>query len=141
MQKQSLDHDKRPWGEFQVIDSGDGFQVKRIIVLPGKRLSLQSHKFRKEHWVVSSGEAEVEINNKISKIFPEDSKYYFVQSKVGRARDAKEVRDIFKSNNRFGDYYKSIKNTIHHVKGISKENDIIFIGGSTFVVSDIFDKN
>ena len=51
MQKQSLDHDKRPWGEFQVIDSGDGFQVKRIIVLPGKRLSLQSHKFRKEHWV------------------------------------------------------------------------------------------
>ena len=63
MQKKSLDHDKRPWGEFQVIDSGDGFQVKRIIVLPGKRLSLQSHKFRKEHWVVSSGEAEVEINN------------------------------------------------------------------------------
>ena len=40
MQKQSLDHDKRPWGEFQVIDSGDGFQVKRITVLPGKRLSL-----------------------------------------------------------------------------------------------------
>ena len=78
---------------------------------------------------------------KISQLFPEDSKYYFVQSKVGRARDAKEVRDIFKSNNRFGDYYKSIKNTIHHVKGISKENDIIFIGGSTFVVSDIFDKN
>ena len=68
MQKQSLDHDKRPWGEFQVIDSGDGFQVKRIIVLPGKRLSLQSHKFRKEHWVVSSGEAEVEINNKILKL-------------------------------------------------------------------------
>ena len=68
MQKQSLDHDKRPWGEFQVIDSGDGFQVKRITVLPGKRLSLQSHKFRKEHWIVSCGEAEVEIDNKISKL-------------------------------------------------------------------------
>ena len=78
---------------------------------------------------------------KISKIFPEDSKYYFVQSKVGRARDAKEVRDIFKLNNRCGDYYKSIKNTIKYVKGVSKENDIIFIGGSTFVVSEIFDKN
>ena len=78
---------------------------------------------------------------KISKIFPEDSKYYFVQSKVGRARDAKEVRDIFKLNNRYGDYYKSVKNTIQHVKGVSKENDIIFIGGSTFVVSEIFDKN
>ena len=78
---------------------------------------------------------------KISKIFPEDSKYYFVQSKVGRARDAKEVRDIFKLNNRCGDYYKSIKNTIKYVKGVSKENDIIFIGGSTFVVSEIFEKN
>ena len=78
---------------------------------------------------------------KISKIFPKDPKYYFVQSKVGRARDAKEVRDIFKLNKRCGDYYKSIKNTIKHVKGVSKENDIIFIGGSTFVVSEIFDKN
>ena len=78
---------------------------------------------------------------KISKIFPEDSKYYFVQSKVGRARDAKEVRDIFKLNKRCGDYYKSIKNTIKYVKGVSKENDIIFIGGSTFVVSEIYDKN
>ena len=68
MQKKSLYHDKRPWGEFQVIDSGDGFQVKRITVLPGKRLSLQSHKFRKEHWIVSCGEAEVEIDNKISKL-------------------------------------------------------------------------
>ena len=78
---------------------------------------------------------------KISKIFPEDSKYYFVQSKVGRARDAKEVRDIFKLNNRYGDYYKSIENTINYVKGVSKEDDIIFIGGSTFVVSEIFEKN
>ena len=78
---------------------------------------------------------------KISKIFPEDSKYYFVQSKVGRARDAKEVRDIFKLNNRCGDYYRSVKNTIQYVKGVSKENDIIFIGGSTFVVSEIFEKN
>ena len=77
----------------------------------------------------------------ISKLFPEDSKYYFVQSKVGRARDAKQVRDIFKLNNRNGDYYKSIENTIKYVKGISKENDIIFIGGSTFVVSEIFDNN
>ena len=68
MQKKFLDHDKRPWGEFQVIDTGDGFQVKRITVSPGKRLSLQSHKFRKEHWIVSCGEAEVEINNKVSKL-------------------------------------------------------------------------
>ena len=78
---------------------------------------------------------------KISKLFPEDSKYYFVQSKVGRARDAREVKDIFKTNNRHGDYYKSIENTVKYVRGVSKENDIIFIGGSTFVVSEIFDNN
>ena len=76
----------------------------------------------------------------ISKIFPETSKYYFVQSKVGRARNAKEVRDIFKSNNRNGDYFESIKETINYVRGICNKNDVIFIGGSTFVVSEIFDK-
>jgi len=78
---------------------------------------------------------------KISKLFPEDSKYFFVQSKVGRARNAKEVRDIFKLNNRHGDIFESIKTTIEYVKGLSNENDVIFIGGSTFVVSEIFDKN
>ena len=76
----------------------------------------------------------------ISKIFPETSKYYFVQSKVGRARNAKEVRDIFKSNNRNGDYFESIKETINYVREICNKNDVIFIGGSTFVVSEIFDK-
>ena len=76
----------------------------------------------------------------ISKIFPENSKYYFVQSKVGRARNAKVVRDAFKSNNRNGDYFKSIKETINYVRGICNKNDIIFIGGSTFIVSEIFDE-
>ena len=74
---------------------------------------------------------------KISKLFPEDSKYYFVQSKVGRARNSKEVRDVFKSNNRNGNYFESIEKTIKHVKGVCKENDIIFVGGSTFVVSEV----
>ena len=76
----------------------------------------------------------------ISTIFPSNSKYYFVQSEVGRARNAKEVRDVFKSNNRKGDYFKSIKETINYVRGICNKNDIIFIGGSTFVVSEIFDQ-
>ena len=49
--------------------------------------------------IVSLARIDDKNLKKISKIFPEDSKYYFVQSKVGRARDAKEVRDIFKLNN------------------------------------------
>lgn len=74
--------------------------------------------------------------NKIAKLFPEDSKYYFVQPNIERAIKSKEVRDIFKSHNRFGDYFESIKETISYVKGISNKNDLIFIGGSTFVVAE-----
>lgn len=49
----------RPWGNYRNIDSGDGYQVKRITVTPGGRLSLQSHKHRAEHWTVISGKARV----------------------------------------------------------------------------------
>lgn len=49
----------RPWGSFQTIDGGDGFQVKRITVKPGGRLSLQHHNHRAEHWVVIQGRAHI----------------------------------------------------------------------------------
>jgi mannose-1-phosphate guanylyltransferase/mannose-6-phosphate isomerase len=51
--------DARPWGAFDVIDVGDRFQVKRITVKPGGRLSLQSHHHRAEHWIVVKGTAKV----------------------------------------------------------------------------------
>ena len=49
----------RPWGYYQSIDSGPRYQVKRIVVSPGRRLSLQKHFHRAEHWVVVKGTAEV----------------------------------------------------------------------------------
>jgi mannose-1-phosphate guanylyltransferase/mannose-6-phosphate isomerase len=49
----------RPWGYYESIDSGERFQVKRLMVKPGARLSLQRHSRRAEHWVVVSGEALV----------------------------------------------------------------------------------
>jgi len=49
----------RPWGYYQSIDRGPRYQVKRIVVLPGRRLSLQKHFHRAEHWVVVKGTAEV----------------------------------------------------------------------------------
>jgi mannose-1-phosphate guanylyltransferase/mannose-6-phosphate isomerase len=49
----------RPWGYYESIDAGEGFQVKRLMVKPGARLSLQLHHKRAEHWVVVSGEAIV----------------------------------------------------------------------------------
>lgn len=52
-------HAARPWGTYDSIDQGDRFQVKRIVVKPGGRLSLQKHYHRAEHWVVVSGTARV----------------------------------------------------------------------------------
>ena len=49
----------RPWGYYQSIDGGQRYQVKRIVVKPGERLSLQKHFHRAEHWIVVRGTAEV----------------------------------------------------------------------------------
>ena len=54
--------DQRPWGTFTVLDEADGFKVKRIEVLPGKRLSYQKHAQRAEHWVVVEGTAKVTLD-------------------------------------------------------------------------------
>jgi mannose-6-phosphate isomerase-like protein (cupin superfamily) len=49
----------RPWGSWELLDAGAGFVVKRIVVQPGQKLSLQKHFHRAEHWVVVSGTAAV----------------------------------------------------------------------------------
>jgi mannose-1-phosphate guanylyltransferase/mannose-6-phosphate isomerase len=49
----------RPWGSYQCLDSGNNYQVKRIIIKPGQRISLQIHHYRSEHWVVVNGKANV----------------------------------------------------------------------------------
>jgi mannose-6-phosphate isomerase len=51
--------DDRPWGTWEIMDVGNGYAVKRIVVKPGGRLSLQRHEHRKEHWVVVEGSAKV----------------------------------------------------------------------------------
>jgi mannose-1-phosphate guanylyltransferase/mannose-6-phosphate isomerase len=50
----------RPWGSYRSVDTGDRFQVKRITVKPGAKLSLQKHYHRAEHWVVVHGTALVQ---------------------------------------------------------------------------------
>jgi mannose-6-phosphate isomerase len=51
--------DQRPWGYFVVLSDENDHKVKRIVVHPGKRLSLQRHRFRSEHWHIVRGEALV----------------------------------------------------------------------------------
>ena len=76
--------------------------------------------------------------DKISKIFPENSEYYFVKPKVNRGKDSQEVKQIFESNNRIGIIQNSVNEAINQIKKTSSKDDVIFIGGSTFVVSEIF---
>jgi mannose-6-phosphate isomerase len=56
-------YDERPWGLFQVLEEGVGYKVKRIEVLPGKRLSYQRHAQRAEHWIVIHGTARVTLDD------------------------------------------------------------------------------
>ena len=55
--------EERPWGSFTILDEGENYKVKRLEVLPGKRLSYQRHSRRSEHWFVVRGIAKVTLNN------------------------------------------------------------------------------
>ncbi len=102
MSKEHLTFDKRPWGNWKIIDTGIGYQVKKITVLSKKRLSLQSHKCRKEHWVVVLGEAEVEIDSKVSKLTRGESIDIPLGS-IHRLTNNKEI-DLIIIEIQFGDY-------------------------------------
>jgi mannose-1-phosphate guanylyltransferase/mannose-6-phosphate isomerase len=71
------DHVKvhRPWGSYQSVDNGDRHQVKRIIVKPGGRLSLQKHHHRSEHWIVVRGAARVTVNELVKTVHENESIY------------------------------------------------------------------
>ena len=56
--------DRRPWGTFTVLDEAPTYKVKRIEVLPGKRLSYQKHAHRSEHWMAVAGRARVTLDGK-----------------------------------------------------------------------------
>ncbi len=58
----SLAFEQRPWGSFTVLDESDNYKVKRLEVLPGKRLSYQQHSRRAEHWYIVRGTAKVTLN-------------------------------------------------------------------------------
>ena len=65
----------RPWGGYSSVLSGARFQVKRLFVKPGKKLSLQKHHHRAEHWIVVSGTAEVTIDGKVTMLSENQSIY------------------------------------------------------------------
>jgi mannose-1-phosphate guanylyltransferase/mannose-6-phosphate isomerase len=65
----------RPWGYYESVDGGERFQVKRIVVVPGGKLSLQRHHHRAEHWVVVRGTAEVTVGDEVRTVHENESIY------------------------------------------------------------------
>ena len=81
---------QRPWGEYSVLESGPRFKVKRIIVNPGQKLSLQMHYHRSEHWVVVSGTAKVTIGTE-EKLLHENESIYISKSTLHRLENPGKV--------------------------------------------------
>jgi mannose-6-phosphate isomerase-like protein (cupin superfamily) len=66
MMEEKCNCSERPWGRFFVLEDGLRAKVKRLVVNPGQRLSLQSHSLRDEHWVVVRGTARVTLDDRIT---------------------------------------------------------------------------
>ena len=81
--------DHRPWGWFESLTIDEKFQVKKIHVHPGASLSLQSHKYRAEHWIVVSGVAEVTIGEEV-KLVSENQSVYIPLGAIHRMRNPGE---------------------------------------------------
>ena len=65
----------RPWGSYETVEAGEGFQVKRLIVKPGATISLQRHRHRAEHWVVVRGQAEITRDGEVFTLEVNQSTY------------------------------------------------------------------
>ena len=72
---------ERPWGSYTVLESGDRYKIKRLVIKSGARLSLQLHRHRSEHWVVVSGTARVTKGTEIYDVHPNESTYIPVSTK------------------------------------------------------------
>jgi mannose-1-phosphate guanylyltransferase/mannose-6-phosphate isomerase len=71
----------RPWGQYTVLEKGEGYKIKKIVVDPGGRLSLQLHRHRSEHWVVLSGFGRVRIQDQSFELHPHQSTFVPVSAK------------------------------------------------------------
>ena len=92
----------RPWGSYDSVDVGPRFQVKRIKVKPGARLSLQSHTQRAEHWIVVSGTALVTRDNDVFELHANQSTYIPIGAKHRLENPGSEMLELIEVQS--GDY-------------------------------------
>jgi mannose-6-phosphate isomerase-like protein (cupin superfamily) len=93
---------ERPWGSYYNAHEEDGFKIKKILVKPGARLSLQSHQNRSEHWVVISGEAIVTLDKKEMKM-TRDQYIYIPKQSIHRLQNI-GTNDLILVEVQLGDY-------------------------------------
>jgi mannose-1-phosphate guanylyltransferase/mannose-6-phosphate isomerase len=84
----------RPWGSYDSVDAGDGFQVKRIKVKPGAQLSLQSHAHRAEHWIVVRGVARVTRGEDVFDLRANESTYIPIGTKHRLENPGEEMLEL-----------------------------------------------
>jgi mannose-1-phosphate guanylyltransferase / mannose-6-phosphate isomerase len=92
----------RPWGTYTTLEEGDRFKIKRIVVKPGGRLSLQMHHHRSEHWVVVSGMAKVTNGDKVFFVSPNQST--FIPAGCNHRLENPGVMDLVMIEVQSGDY-------------------------------------
>ena len=92
----------RPWGSFESLESREGFQVKRLTVKPGAKLSLQRHQRRAEHWVVVSGVARVTRDDEVFDLKPNESTFIPVRAKHRLENPGDEMLEVIEVQ--VGDY-------------------------------------
>jgi mannose-6-phosphate isomerase-like protein (cupin superfamily) len=97
-----MQSENKPWGSYLILESRPGYQVKRITVLPGAKLSLQSHKHRSEHWTVVNGVAEATVDANHQRLQRGQSVNIPLGAKHRLANGGTELLDVIEVQ--FGDY-------------------------------------
>ena len=98
---------ERPWGWYEMLGGGSetaGFKLKRICVKPGKRISLQSHKFRSEHWVIIKGAGKVTLGSTEFNVSPNQHVFIPV-GEIHRIENIGTLEDLIFIETQTGTYF------------------------------------
>jgi mannose-1-phosphate guanylyltransferase/mannose-6-phosphate isomerase len=93
---------ERPWGSYTVLEKGNGYKIKRVVLKPRTRLSLQLHRRRSEHWIVVSGVAKVTKENETYLIHTNESTYIPINTRHRLENPGKVTLQIIEVQN--GEY-------------------------------------
>jgi mannose-1-phosphate guanylyltransferase/mannose-6-phosphate isomerase len=93
---------ERPWGSYTVLEKGEGYKIKRVVLKPKARLSLQRHRRRSEHWVVVAGTAKVTRENEVYQVHTNESTFIPINTKHRLENPGEELLQIIEVQS--GDY-------------------------------------